>query len=477
MPEPPRWARQWLTWTLPRNDRGASIAGDLAEEYARRAEGTGRAGEDALKHANRWYAREALSVGARYAIERCRRFVLHGRGPRYGRGGRRARHRIVTAPVNGLIDDLRHAQRGLVRNPAYTLIAVGALALGIGVTAATFTIVDALSFRPLSVEEPERLVAIYGQQQDARLLRFSYPDWRDYRQATRDVFDDLAGFVSVPASLATDDDAALVWSEFVTPNWFEVVRPHAELGRLLRSDDEDAVVLSHVSWLRHFDSDPDVLGRSIRVNGQPFTIVGVTGPRFSGTRLMAFAPELWLPVAAIERVWPYQNAEGWLGRRTGGQLILIGRLARGVSMARATASMDAVATALGVSYPSSHAGRTNRLVPNERPENAPGYGFTTEQIRFAGLSTMACVALVLLIACANAASLQLARTLALRKEVAVRMSLGASRGRVVRQRITESIGVTRGRRIRDRHCPAYSSLAWVDRTARPRVQAGDRRGR
>lgn len=426
MPEPPRLARLLLTWALPRTDRSRSILGDLREEFVRRASGE----TDAPKRARRWYVRAALSLAIRYALERARGVAgrLFGRtGPVRGKRGLLA----------GLLYDARHTVRGLMRSPGLTLMAILALALGIGINAGIFAHVDALSFRPLSAEEPERLVALYGERRDERLFRFSYPDWLDYREGMEDLMEDLAGFVSLPASLADGEGAVMVWTELVTSNWFDVVRPKMEIGRRLLPDDEEAVVLSHAFWTRHFGGSPDVLGRSVSVNGQPFTVVGVTGPLFSGTRLGAFAPELWMPVRVIERVQP--GVPYRLDSRDRAWLIMIGRLEEGVSAERARVAANRVATALGRTFPSSHAERSVRLVSNEQPENAAGFGGSAQEWRHGGLVAMGAVSLVLLIACANVASLQFARALGRRREVAVRMSLGASRVRVIGQAVVESL--------------------------------------
>lgn len=425
MPEPPRLARLLLTWALPRTDRSRSILGDLREEFVRRASGE----TDAPKRARRWYVRAALSLAIRYALERARGVGgrLFRTGP--GRGGR--------GLLAGLLYDARHTVRGLMRSPGLTLMAILALALGIGINAGIFAHVDAISFRPLSAEEPERLVALYGERRDQRRLRFSYPDWLDYREGMADAVEGLAGFVGLRASLADGESAVMVWTELVTSNWFDVVRPKMEIGRRLLPDDEEAVVLSHAFWTRHFGGSPDVLGRSVSVNGQPFTVVGVTGSLFSGTRLGAFAPELWMPVRVIERVQP--GVPYRLDSRDRDWLIMIGRLKDGVSAERARAAANRVATALGRTFPASHAERSVRLVSNEQPENAAGFGASAQEWRYGGLVAMGAVALVLLIACANVASLQFARALGRRREVAVRMSLGASRVRVIGQAVVESL--------------------------------------
>ena len=426
MPEPPRWTTRLLTWVLPRGDGGASVAGDLAEAYERMAR-TRPAG------ARWWYRREAMAVGLHFVLARWRRRIRMDRGS--GVESVNVRSRRGTGTLAGFVYDVRHAWRGLRRNPGFTAVAVVALALGIGTNAGTFAFIDAMAFRPLAVEDARELVALYGAREDASLLNFSYMDWQDYREGAADAFADIAGFAEGAASLADGRDAVMVWTQLVTPDYFTMLRPRAHLGRLLQAEDETSVVLTHGLWTRRFGADPSVVGRSITLNGQPFTVVGVAAARFTGTRLFTYAPDVWLPISALPRV--RQDAEGWLTSRTGGFVHLVGRLAPGVGMAEAGAALENVARSLGAAFPETHGGRTIRLYANERPQNV--HAFAPSQLRLAGLMVMAGVSLVLLIACANVANLQLARATSRGREIAVRISLGASRSRIMGQRLAESV--------------------------------------
>jgi predicted permease len=340
--------------------------------------------------------------------------------------------------LGGFSHDVRQGIRSLSRSPAYTAVAIVTLALGIGINAAAFSVIDSLTFRPLPVRDADRLVALYGERQDDRLLRYSYQDWLDYRQGTQDVFADVAASTAWPGSFAeSGGQGQMVWTELVTGNWFAVVRPRAAMGRFLVEDEEEAVVISHRFWELRFARDPGVIGRAVSVNGQPFTVVGVAGAGFAGTRLLAFAPDVWVPLLAWDRV--QSSVPGMLGDRTRMQLLMHARLRQGVNMMQAKASMDAVAGRLGEAFPETHSDRRTTVVANERPENAAAIGVSPAQARLASMVALAGVALILLIACVNVANLQFARGMGRRRDVALRISLGASRARVVRQWVVESV--------------------------------------
>jgi predicted permease len=400
------------------------VIGDLEEAYAElwRTDPAG---------ARRWYRRQAVAIGLHYVVAR----VRDGRRAESRGEADDVSRRRGTGMVSGFAYDVRHALRGLRRNPGFTSVAVVALALGIGTNAGTFAFIDAMAFRPLAVADPQELVALYGAREDASLLNFSYLDWQDYREGANSAFTDVAGFAEGAASLADGSDAVMVWTQQVTANYFTMLRPRAQVGRLLGEGDEASVVLSHGLWIRQFGSDPSVVGRTITLNGEPFTVVGVTAARFTGTRLFSYAPEVWLPIEALPRV--RSDAEGWLTSRTGGFMQMVGRLRAGVSMAQAEAVTANVARSLAAAFPETHGGRTAHLFSNERPQNV--YAFAPGQLRLAGLMVMGGVSLVLLIACANVANLQLARATSRGREIAVRTSLGASRSRIIGQRMAESV--------------------------------------
>jgi predicted permease len=433
MRDVPRWALRWLELTVPRTAHGDAVVGDLVEEYIRRVDAAG--GEGSERAARQWFRREARGIGTRYVFERARRRVGGKVHPRLERHARRKR-RVV---LGDLLHDVQHGLRSLSRSPAYAAVAVVTLALGIGINAAAFTVVDSLTFRPLPVRDAERLVAVYGERGDEPVLRHSYADWADYRRGTRDVFEDVAASSAWAGSFAeAGGQGEMVWTELVTGNFFAVVQPRAALGRMLLEEDEAAVVLSQRFWQRRFGSDTDVVGRTVAVNGQPFTVVGVAGGDFVGTRLLTFAPDVWVPLAAWDRIRP--AARGALEDRARTQLLLHARLRSGVSMMQANVATDAVARQLGEAFPETHRERTTRIVSNQRPENVAEIGgHSPAQARFAGTVALAGVGLILLIACMNVANLQLARGMSRRRDVALRMALGASRGRVVQQRIVESL--------------------------------------
>lgn len=441
MPEPPAWAERLLKLALPRGPRAASLLGDLAEEYSRRAS----SGEEAA--AARWYRREAMGLGIRFASERAARIIRRERSSDRNVDPRATGDRGTGTPawsdsrVRDLFQDVRHAGRHLRRSPGVTVTVLLTFALGIGANAGTFAFVDAMAFRPLPVQEPERLVALFGRAAGSDdLIGFSNPDYIDYRDGTQSVFAGVAGFSDTPASLGLPGGAVMVWTNLVTPDYFQVLRPRARLGRVLDARDEDAVVLSHGLWQRRFGADRGIVGRTIMLNGHPFTVVGVTEQGFTGTRLFAYAPELWVPTRAHLQIEP--GSDGVLYERDRGWLQVVARLAPEVSMEQARTAVRRVAQGLGTSFPETHAGREVVLYSNARPVNP--WAFEPSQLQTAGLVALAGVALVLLIACANVAGLQLAQSTARRREVAVRVSLGAGRLRVARSLIIESLMLSLG---------------------------------
>ena len=332
--------------------------------------------------------------------------------------------------------DLRYAARSLRRTPAFTLVAVLALGLGIGANAVVFGYVDAAAFRPLPVERPGELVAVYAAQGEADLLNVSYPLFEDLQRSITGLAG-AAAFAEGPVSLSDAAAADVAWAHHVTDNYFPLLGVRPAHGRLLQAGDARApvVVLGHALWTTRFGADPAVVGRTIRLNGNPFTVVGVARPEFLGTRLFSYAPALWVPVGMHAQTLP--GSAGLLEGRGRSSFQVVGRLRGGVDLAQVQASADAVARRLAEAHPDVHEGLRFQLVSNRTPINpwlAP-----PERIRAIGRLALLGVGLVLLIACADVASLLLARMTVRRREIAIRLSLGASRGRLVRQFLTESL--------------------------------------
>jgi macrolide transport system ATP-binding/permease protein len=322
----------------------------------------------------------------------------------------------------------------LGKRPGLTAVAVLSLALGIGVNSTIFSLVNAVLLRPLPVEQPDRLVRLYAATADAPgSIRISYPDYADYRDQN-EVFSELAGVSLAAISLSADNQTEQLLGEIVSGNYFSALGVRAAFGRTFiseedRADREPVAVISYGLWQRRFAADPDLIGKIMYLNGSAFTIVGVAAKDYKGTFAGAFI-DVWVPINQ-STVW---LGPGWRADRSKPALHAIGRLKPGISAEQASAGMAALSSQLEQSYPETNRGKSIELGPatlvhgNRRKAIS---GFLT--------IIMAMVALVLLIACANVANLMLTRTLGRRRELAIRMALGATRGRLIRHLLTESV--------------------------------------
>jgi predicted permease len=350
--------------------------------------------------------------------------------------------------LEDLARDVRFAFRTLAKSPGFTAVAVLTLSLGIAANTAIFSIVHDFIFSPRPYPHEAQVVQVYTQDKKhpSNFRSFSYPTYTDIREqsAARAVFSGVLAHNMAMVSLGEGETSRRTFVALVSSNYFRTLEVPLLRGRAFLPEEEKpgsavpVVIASHLYW-KGTGFDPQLVGKAIRVNERPFTVVGITPEHFTGT-MMIFGPELYFPLGDYDLLANDSEAQAkhTLERRDGYALLVVGRLQPGVTTAAAGAALQAVATNLERALPVEQKDQTFIIRPLPRLDTRTG-PVDESGLTVIGLMLFALAAIVLFVACLNLASVLLARGLARRKEIAIRLALGGGRGRIIRQLLTEGL--------------------------------------
>jgi predicted permease len=399
---------------------------DLEYDHAARSTQPGRAHTRAVRH-----VRLALAILA-VAVE-CRQLRFVPSSIHTGLRHRHGDHMLMT-----FVLDLRHAARRLVRQPLFAIVAVTTLGLGIGANVAVFSFVNAYLLAPLPVPAPRELVRVHGRERGNDFDIMSYPDYADARDGAPGI--DLAVHVITRVAVGANDSNETRAVELVSGNYFRVMRLNPVAGRLLDARDDVAegahpvVVIGEALWRARYQASPAVIGQSIRLNAAPYEIVGVAPEGFRGTQGPLLA-DMWAPIMMQQQLRP-RGPTNTLKNRGWGWLQAIGRLRQGTSVDQAQTALDRVAADLNQRFPSKSG--PGHLAYTVTPATTLDDADRRALEPFIAL-TFAFTALLLVVTCANLAGVMQARVLARQRELAIRQSLGAGRGRLVSEWLVDCL--------------------------------------